>query len=286
MPKTAGGESVEAYIHHYWEHIERIWADMAAQWQQKEGFWLLGPANYVFHTDCLWAVDPLLRQRDAEEKLLMRVRNDFKRMRFILISHLHSDHYSLRFLQQACTPGMSIAVPAWIKAEDLSALKKTGAEVITINAHDRLQFDDVQVDVLPGWHYDYNCPEQGVPSLAFLVKSQGKTLLFPGDVRDFEHCDVPVGCDVLVGHVWLGRNCANLPKEQTALMQYAAYARRLQPKHLLLTHLYDLHRQVTDRWTQEHALWIGDELGDTGIKITVPLPGECVELGAGAFRQT
>ena len=95
-------------------NIESIFPHMTAEWQSTLGIWLLGPANYVIRTESLWAVDPMLRHREAEKKVLPIVKNAFAGIRFILISHLHSDHYSLPFLVEMCTPGVSIVLPDWI----------------------------------------------------------------------------------------------------------------------------------------------------------------------------
>ena len=265
---------VDQYIQTYWENIETFWANMAGAWQNERGLWLLGAANYVFRTECLWAVDPMLRQKDAAEKILPRVGKDFAGVRFVLISHLHGDHYNLSFLKELAGSGVSLVVPDWIKEDDLAVLKSTGAEIILASAPMHLQFGSIAVDVLPGCHYDYNRLEKGVPSLAFKVKTAEKSFLFPGDVRDYEHCRMPLDCDVVLGHVWLGRNCAMLEKEETALDQYVQFARRLRPGRLILTHLYDLHRKASDLWTYKHALWIKDALRDSGIPITIPVPGE------------
>jgi len=265
---------VDKQIQAYWENIETSWANMADAWRHAKGFWLLGPANYVFRTECLWAVDPMLRQKDAAEKILPRVKKDFAGVRFVLISHLHGDHYNLSFLKELADSGVSLVVPDWISPSDLTELSSTGAEIILGAVNSQLYFDGVRVDILPGYHYDYNRPEMGVPSISFRVTTTERTYLFPGDVRDFEHCRMPSGCDVMFGHVWLGRGCAALEPERTALSRYVQYIRRLRPKHLVLTHLYDLHRKDIDQWTYRHALWIKDALQTEEMKITIPVPGE------------
>lgn len=263
----------------YWENIENSWANMAAQWQgRKSGLWLLGPANYVLKTSCLWAVDPMLRGRGAEEKILPRVHADFEGLRFILLSHLHPDHYSLPFLAAACRQGVKVIVPEWMEKEAQKMLAQTGAEVIPVKEHMRLPVDEITIDVLPGWHYDFNKPDMGVPSLAFLVTDGGRRFLFPSDVRDYDHCIMPTGCDAVFSHVWLGRGCAMLAPEQTALNRYLRFVRRLQPKLLLLTHLYDVRRKETDQWTERHARWIEDALERDDMRVITPVPGENIEM--------
>ena len=278
MPAERYADLMDQAIVQYWQNIAGEWDKMAQSWQTERGLWLLGPANYVVRTECLWAVDPMLRMHDAETMMLPRVGRDLAGVRFALISHLHSDHYRLPFLREMGTPGVSLVVPDWIAADDLATLRETGAEVIPVCAGMRLQFDGVAVDVLPGWHYDFNRPEQGVPSLAFLVTTREQTFLFPGDVRDFDHCEMPANCDVMVGHVWLGRNSALLSPKETVLQSFARYAQRLQPKRLLLTHLYDLRRKDSDLWTYKHAMWIQDALRDSGIQVDIPMPGETIPL--------
>lgn len=263
----------------YWENIESEWARMATEWQTMRGAWLLGSANYVLRTaEGLWAVDPTLCLREPEDKILPRVKADLATLRFVLLSHLHRDHYSLPFLKELSAAGVPIAVPDWISEADLRELKDTGGQVILLSAGMHLRFGGVSVEVLSGWHYDFNRPEKGVPSLAFHVKTAEKTYLFPGDVRDFDHCRMPEGCDVMFGHVWLGRKRALLPKEETALAQYVRYIKRLRPKQLILAHLYDLHRKETDMWTYRHALWIADALREEPVQIAIPLPGERTEI--------
>lgn len=278
MPAEQYAEIMDHAVAQYWQNIACEWDKMAQAWQTERGMWLLGPANYVLKTECLWAVDPMLRVREAETMLLSCVGRGLAGMRFALISHLHSDHYRLPFLREACAPGVSLAVPDWIGEGDLAVLRETGAEVIPVCAGMHLQFDGIAVDVLPGWHYDFNRPEKGVPSLAFMVKTREKTFLFPGDVRDFDRCQMPIGCDVMAGHVWLGRNSALLAPEETALQQYVRFVQRLQPKRLLLTHLYDLRRQASDMWTYQHAKWIQDALRGSGIQADIPMPGETITL--------
>lgn len=272
---------VDKQIEDYWKNIESIFPRMTAEWQSTLGIWLLGPANYVIRTESLWAVDPMLRHREAEKKVLPIVKNAFAGIRFILISHLHSDHYSLPFLLEMCVPGVSIVLPDWIGEADLVALKATGASLILAHANMQLQFDGIRVDVLPGCHYDYNRPEKGVPSLAFQVTTAEKTFLFPGDVRDYEHCRMPVDCDVVFSHVWLGRGCATANREDTALDKYLHFVRALHPKLLLLTHLYDIRRLEKEQWTYKHALWIKHALQNTEIHVEAPVPGENVIIVGG-----
>ena len=273
MPAEEDVKVVDKQIEDYWRNIESIFPRMAAEWQNTSGIWLLGPANYVIRTECLWTVDPMLRHREAEKKVLPTVKKAFEGVRFILISHLHSDHYSLPFLGEMCGPGVSIVLPDWISEKDLEILKNTGASLILAHANMHLQFDGIDVNVLPGYHYDYNRPEKGVPSLAFCVTTSEKTFLFPGDVRDYEHCRMPVDCDVVFSHVWLGRGCATADRENTALGKYLEFVRALRPKQLLLTHLYDIRRLENEQWTYKHALWIKDALQNTGIQAEAPVPG-------------
>ena len=128
---------------------------------------------------------------------------------------------------------------------------------------------------------DYNRPEKGVPSLAFQVTTAEKTYLFPGDVRDYEHCRMPVDCDVVFSHVWLGRGCATANREDTALDKYLHFVRALRPKLLLLTHLYDIRRLEKEQWTYKHALWIKHALQNTEIHVEAPVPGENVIIAGG-----
>ena len=108
-----------------------------------------------------------------------------------------------------------------------------------------------------------------------------KTYLFPGDVRDYEHCRMPVDCDVVFSHVWLGRGCATANREDTALDKYLHFVRALRPKLLLLTHLYDIRRLEKEQWTYKHALWIKHALQNTEIHVEAPVPGENVIIAGG-----
>lgn len=117
--------------------------------------------------------------------------------------------------------------------------------------------------------------------MGYLVEFNGKRWLFPGDTRDYRSGLLPsLGpVDGIFAHLWLGRGCARMG-EPPLLEEFCRFCYDLQPKRVILTHLYEFGRDVEDAWEDRHARKVISRWEQIApqIPISAIYMGECVIL--------
>ena len=258
MLTEAGRKALHAYKV---EHYPGLWRMMVDQMMEPgpDCCWLQGPANYLMRTGSVcWAVDLMFREHEIFTKLQQTLPADLDLLRFVLITHGHTDHFSKEQLAVLCKTGPRWIVPDFLWPQLVGLPQE---RFLRISAGQTMLIDGVAVTAFNGLHWD-DGGRTGVPSLGYLVEAAGRRYLFCGDVREYTREKLPAlpRIDCSFAHVWLGRGQALQPPWSPYLSRFCDFHASIGASKLLLTHLFDLARPLTDLWTYEHCGPILDAL--------------------------
>ncbi len=246
------------------EAYPSIYEKVITEWQQDgpDALWLLYSANYIFRVgEVRWAVDPITLPARLSGTLPLRLQQDFSKLDFLILTHKHSDHLNWNFLK-----GLAALPSQWIVPEFLveDCVEKTSVsqnQIIPAIINQWIEMKGVRILPMEGSHWEYaqaadgrKTLVKGLSSVCYLFEFHGRRWFFPGDVRSFDVTKIPhLGAfDGIVGHVWMGRMSSPLD-EPPLFDQFCDYYSRFHTNHLILTHLYEVGRDLKDMWTVEHA---------------------------------
>ena len=244
-------------------------------------FGLVQSTFYVFSTNgTKWVMDPALRAAgdvtNARETLAERLHG----AEYIFITHRHEDHLDPSAVAALAGKGFRWIVPDWL-TEKMQAFGLSADEILPVRVGDVLHLGTLTVEAYEGHHFRPQ-NHKGVRCMAYKVKSPGcRTLLFPGDVRDFAPAQfADMGrTDVLFAHVWLGdHNC--LDADFPLIRHFVRLMLSFRPKTVVLTHLYEATRKEDSMWTRAHAERIADAMRAQApdTEILIPQSGDIMNL--------
>ena len=174
---------------------------------------------------------------------------------FILLTHRHEDHLDLDLLSALRHFPICWVVPEPILTQALASGIPREKIIIPISLRP-IELDGIRVTPLDGRHFE-TTPDgtlRGVPSTGYLIEWVDKRWLFPGDTRDYAPSPLPDfgPLNGLFAHLWLGRGCA-LMDDPPLLDPFCRFFAKLQPEHIVLTHLMEFGRTANEYWDVSHA---------------------------------
>lgn len=278
----------EAHIDEVRRRLKKDYPDSLkrrlARWQSPPSpmmVWMLYHAHYLFFTGgARWALDPKL-----PSELIPGLSEDegftdpLKELSFILLSHPHSDHLDIHLLKSLCETSVRFIVPEYMLDIIMEKVAPPENQVLKARAGEPLNTRGVRIVPFPGLHIarEADGVVRGCESTGYLVETEGRRLLFPGDVRDY---DVPAirkwaPVDVLFAHLWLGRGRAG-ETDPPLLDEFCDFVIAGRPRKVVLAHLYSFRHPATDTWTKRHARMVCERLGARAsrIELTAPIAGE------------
>ena len=218
------------------------------------------------------AVDPALWSLPLSEEGIDVLLEALGTADAVILTHGHIDHCDPAFLKRLRDRIPRFYVPDFL-ADTLTADGTLRPEtVISVRAGERLDYDGVTLTF-------FESPHVGVPEYGFAVSYDGKTLLFPTDIRSYEQAvgELPrFGHPILFAHVWLVRvQSMNPARYEEQLAPYRAFLASTGAERILFGHLYDVRRTASDMWTDQHtdAITEGQALSSELL-----LPGTVYEL--------
>ena len=263
-----------------------LWQKIVTEWKSPgpDRAWLTYSANYLFCTgDVRWALDPLTlnwRLKDAAPKVDI---SDLGDASFILLTHRHEDHLDLGLLAALRHFPICWVVPEPILTQVTEQAGILREKIIIPKSLQLIELNGICITPFDGLHWETESDGtlRGVPSTGYLIEWGGKRWLFPGDTRTYDAFQLPDfgPLDGLFAHLWLGRTCALLEPPQL-LNPFCQFFARLQPDHIVLTHLMEFGRAADDYWDGSHAQMIMSLFGEQfrHIRISHAFTGQKVLL--------
>jgi L-ascorbate metabolism protein UlaG (beta-lactamase superfamily) len=279
IPKVTKQTVIEAY--------PALWDQLISEWllpQEKDRFWLMYSANYLFRTAGVrWVMDPMTlhhRLPSAPEVDISPLCN----LDYIVLTHEHKDHLDLDLLFRLKEYPARWVVPLHLCGL-LQSLGLADGKTIIAETGKTLDLGSLALTAYDGLHWEYSGDypggRHGVPATGYLLEFNQKRWLIPGDTRTYESAGLPDfgRVDGLIAHLWLGRGKA-LHNDPDMLEAFCRFHLDLQPGVIVITHLNEWGRPSTDRWNEGHALAALDWFNKQSPKLSVSYAGigECIDL--------
>ena len=240
--------------------------------ESRDCFTLISHASYLIRTNGVcWVLDPRLDD-EMHQQADSSIAEDFMQVRFALISHMHTDHYDRRMIQQLAENDIFWVFPDFIPEKEKKFVDSCCRRCVFVHPGQELSLLGIRIRVFNSNHTDYFQGEAyDVPEYGYEITAGEERMLFPGDVRNYgvKLTDFP-NADVF-GHVWLGRKAA-LNYSPQMLIDYSKSLLAYTPKRIFLAHLYDLQRDEESMWTEQHAKSVRDEIIGMNPELPVYYP--------------
>lgn len=265
------------------------WNRIIANWKSsnpEDRAWLMYSANYLFRIHGVrWALDPLELNCRLPKTPKMDVARDLNKLDFVLLTHRHGDHLNIPFIR-----ALNHLPILWVVPEDLLPLvqKQAGLSEKQILVPEPLRPIELwnhHITPFNGLHWESAPGNQdgsrGVPAIGYLVETGSMRLLFPGDSRNYDPHLLPDfgSVDMLFAHLWLGRGMAT-QSNQPMIQDFCHFCLALKPRRILLTHLQEWGRRISDFWDVEHIESVAKYFRklDPSIIIEPAIIGDSVQL--------
>jgi hypothetical protein len=232
-----------------------IWSRITADYRQNAGggrAWLIGPANYLFQTEGIrWAVDPVYSSLFIDTK--PNAAADIADLDMILLTHPHRDHFDTPLLQQFCRrKGLILAIPDFMVDDFLAEQPIINCDLRVITAGQEIDLGGLKAQSFNSLHHNHINSNE--PELGWFVKVKEKTILLPGDIRNYDSCQLPCfeTVDHYFAHVWLGYRSAHSFNGDD-LDAFCQFVSSFSPSRVYLSHLLEISRDCDDLWSFSHA---------------------------------
>ena len=221
----------------------------------------------------LWALDPVTLRWRLPETPPVDIRHAFDQLQFVLLTHSHADHLDFDLLKAIRHFPIQWVIPEFLLPVVCDKVSLPIDRVIVPRPLQPFELYGIQILPFEGLHWeaplDSGGKPHGVPAMGYVVESNGKRWLFPGDTRNFSPDRLPsLGrVDAMFAHLWLGRGCAMMD-EPPLLDEFCRFCAYPQPERLILTHLEEFGRSAEDFWESRHAQMVITRLGQIAPHIS------------------
>jgi|WetSurMetagenome_2_1015567.scaffolds.fasta_scaffold89594_2 phosphoribosyl 1,2-cyclic phosphodiesterase len=264
-----------------------LWSHMIEEWRQpdpQDRVWLTYSANYLFRSnDVRWAIDPLTLDGRFEQAPRVNAERDLRGLSFVLLTHDHKDHLDLGLLYALRNLPLPWVVPEPLLSKVMLQAGLPRENIIVPSPLSPIVFKGFRILPFDGLHWE-TTPQgdiKGVPATGYLIESNGKRWLFPGDTRTYDTSRLPAmgPVDVIFSHLWLGRGAA-LQEEPPLLDAFCHFFLNLNPRKLILTHLNELGRDANDYWDQLHVQKVRSKFRELSVNFPIShhVMGESIQL--------
>jgi len=253
-----------------------LWSKMISEWNTpdpEDRVWLTYSANYLFRTNNVrWAIDPLTLNWRVKNAPKVDTARDLSSLSFVLLTHGHNDHLDLDLLAAQRHLPITWVVPEFILSKVTRQAGLPLEKIIVPSPLVPIEINGIRILPFDGLHWETK-PDgdlKGIPAMGYLVESNGKRWLFPGDTRTYNISQVPAlnSVDVAFAHLWLGRGSA-LMDEPPLLDAFCRFFLDLKPSRLLLTHLTEFGRDADDYWDEAHAQCVSSKFKEINPSLSV-----------------
>ncbi len=242
-------KEADIYRNNYKEAVENAVEFLAGD---KDGLAVFAPSAYILKLGGVKiAVDPALCTLPVQKKDVKLLADIVSGCDAVIVTHNHADHFDPELLDML-PDSIPIYMPSFLKSDKKSAVYVNDGDVVRIGETETEFFESA-----------HSAGENIVPEYGFAVKYNGKHYVFPTDVRDYkkEH-KVFSDTEMLIAHLWLGRRKALMLSDNVYIDEFAEFVNSFNAKKVVIGHLYDIHREIDDMWTDTHFDAVKDRIGN------------------------
>lgn len=256
-----------------------LWRSMIDDWKKEAEdyrMWIMFCASLLFSTKGMrWAIDPVCMFNHLGKDHDIDLTNDLKDLSLVLFSHNHGDHFDIHLINQLSHLPIQWIVPDHMLELVSEVTKIPPKNIITAKNQETIQIEKLRIFPFNGLH------SNNVECTGYLIEIEDKRLLFPNDVREYNAAALPSfgPVDILFANLWLGRESALLPNPPQ-LDAFCQFCHDLQPKTIVMAHLYEVKRTAADCWLKDHATRVENLLlqKNPDLKIIIPQLGEGISF--------
>ncbi len=235
-----------------------IWQRIITEWKSpgaENRAWLMYSANYLLRTNGIrWAIDPYLLSTRISETAPVNVGRDLAGLSFVLLTHLHADHFDPNVIRALSGQPIQWIVPTPL----IARVREAGvppARMIVPEELVAIELDGIKITPFRGLHEHTTSDGKthGVPSMGYRIEYDNHGWLFPGDTRHYDAGLLPhfENNSIVFAHLWLGRAAAcsiNPP----LLEEFCQFFAGLSDCQIVVTHLKEFGRDADDFWDHRH----------------------------------
>jgi len=231
------------------------WNRMISEWSSndpRDSFWLMFSASYLFKTNGVrWALDPVSLLNRLSKKHAVNFADDLKDLSFVLISHLHSDHFDKTIINKLSSLEIKWIIPDAIRDEVMSETRLKVKNVVTIHPQETINLHGFHIKAYEGFH---NSDRIKIDSASFYIETNRLRMFFPGDARRYEKRSLPKlpSLDYFFAHLWLGYETA-LDDVHDLLAPFCDFSASSKSQNIILSHLFEVARDSNSYWNKTHA---------------------------------
>ena len=253
-----------------------LWSKMIAEWivpDPQDRVWLMYSANYLFRTRSIrWAIDPLILNWRLKDAPRVDAAHDLGRLTFIVLTHDHNDHLDIDLLSALRHLPIRWIVPEFLLSKVMGQAGLSREKIMIPSPLIPIEIYGIKIIPFEGLHWETAADGslKGLPAMGYLIESNGKRWLFPGDTRTYDASRLPSldPVDMLFAHLWLGRGSALLD-EPPLLEPFCRFLLDLKPRRIILTHLYELGRDANDFWDESHMQMVNSRFQEMSANISI-----------------
>lgn len=259
-----------------------LWSRITADWIacNSDNFaWLSYSANYLISSGGVhWAVDPFSMSDRIPGIIEPDYVTSLECLELVVLTHNHNDHLDLQLISKISSLPIKWIIPDHLLDHVLSNTTLTLDKVVLPINGDAIHYKSLKITPFQSLHFHGN---SGVPETGYLAEFGGKRWAFPGDIRNYQVNQLPrlenlTGC---FAHLWLGKAKAkhiNPP----LLNEFCNFHVNLNPKKIIVTHLYEFGRDEYDLWNDSHYKMVENKFNEIATEIDVEkaVMGDRVEL--------
>jgi len=280
MPDNASVD-IQALIESAREQYPALWRKTIADWSvdsSEDAAWLIYAASYLLRTaGVYWAIDPFVLSSRVKGVDAPNFLSDLAPLELVLLTHVHNDHFDLNLIRAIAALPICWVVPDFM-LEKVQAAGVTRSNIRVPQAGEVIRHKVLEITPFDGQHIRGRA---GVPEMGYAVSCEGKNWVFPGDTRVYDDRLFPRfgKVDALFAHLWLGKAQASA-QPPPLLNEFCEFVAAQQPQRVVVTHLYELGRNIDELWHQGHYAQVEQLLraSHPGIKVEMAVTGTKVVL--------
>jgi len=260
-----------------------LWDRIIAEWKSTytgNHAWLTHSANYLLNTAGVrWALDPLALPARLPGMKFPNYSDDLDRLQLIVLSHAHNDHFDQNLISALQGLPLRWVIPEFMVDTVMKAASIPSERIIVPKPATKISIGELALTPFEGLHVN---GQSGIPEMGYLVEFDGHRWLFPGDIRLFDITRIPDfgHLDGVFAHLWLGKACAQIDPPPM-LEEFCAFFSCFKTGRLVITHLNEFGRDVTELWDETHYRSVVQVFKQNrpGIQVEMGLTGDKIHLG-------